>query len=111
MYWNMTDKNRLLQFIRHSINKKSLSSNQPSDQLLLYKFLNELLTKKEFEDVVRRLQAMCLLYDGAPYIEITNLTGLSSATIARLSKNIKTRDGGFRNIIESFENKNKTHDE
>ena len=91
MYWNITDKERL-------ITAFTLADNHN----LVEKFLADLFTEKELETCVTRLKGMCLLHDGASYKQIEKMTRLSSATIARLAKRVADRDGGFQDIIRRF---------
>lgn len=93
MYWNITDKERLAESFK-------LASE---DTKLFEEFLSEILTKKEIEQLMKRLKAMCLLHDIASYSQIIKTTSLSSATIARLSKIVADRESGFRKIIKKFE--------
>lgn len=92
MYWNLTDKERLV---------KSLEL-AASNHMLFKDFLSDIMTEKEILTCEIRLKAMCLLYDGASYSQIRNITGFSTATIARLSKIAFNRKSSFRKIIEEF---------
>jgi uncharacterized protein YerC len=97
MYWNISDKERLLEaFELAATNRKLLES-----------FLADLFTEKEMEQSVQRLRVICLLYDGTPYTHINKWTKLSSATIARLSKKLDNQESGFAKIIEKFLSKGK----
>jgi TrpR-related protein YerC/YecD len=97
MYWNLTNKERFYESIK-------LASENPE---LLKKFLGDLLTNQEIDQLAKRLEVMCLLKDLVSYSKITNVTGLSPNTIARLSKIVANRESGFRKIIEKFKNQNK----
>ena len=97
MYWNLTDKERFFESIK-------LSSDNSE---LLEKFLGDLLTKQEIDQLIKRLKAMCLLKDLVSYSKIRNLTGLSPNTIARLSKLVANKESGFREIIEKFKKQGK----
>lgn len=91
MYWNLTDKQRFTTAF--------ILANKPA---LIQDFLSDILTEKEIDLCSNRLKAMCLLHDGASYKEIENITGLSSATISRLSKIVNSKNSGFNKIIKRF---------
>jgi TrpR-related protein YerC/YecD len=63
------------------------------------KFLCDLLTIKEIETFAMRLKAARMLDEGIPYTEIERKTGLSSATIARVSEYLKYGYDGYKLII------------
>lgn len=52
---------------------------------------------------------MCLIHDLASYQNINKVTGLSPATIARLSKIVANRESAFREIIKKFQKKGKSY--
>jgi uncharacterized protein YerC len=97
MYWNITDKERLLQaFEIASSNRKMLEA-----------FLSDILTEKEIEQNSNRLKVACMLYEGTSYKRIRNSSHLSPSTIARLSKKLDNKDSGFSKIIKKFVSKGK----
>jgi TrpR-related protein YerC/YecD len=59
------------------------------------RFLRDLLTEKEIEEFAKRFQAAELLSDDFPYTQIEKETGLSSTTIARVSKFLNGKEGGY----------------
>ncbi|HEY4487236.1 MAG TPA: YerC/YecD family TrpR-related protein [Candidatus Paceibacterota bacterium] len=63
------------------------------------RFLRDLLTEEEIEEFTRRFQTAQLLSDSVPYSQIRKKTGLSTTTIARVSKWLKGNEGGYRLII------------
>lgn len=63
-------------------------------------YLRDLLTEEEILEFSRRLQAASMLKEGQPYAKITVQTGLSSTTIARISKWLKGPLGGYRLILD-----------
>jgi uncharacterized protein YerC len=99
MYWSLTNKERFFEAIK-------LASQNPK---LLKDFLEDLLTTQEMDQYSKRLEVMCLLYDLVPYSQISRVTGLSSTTIARISKIVSNKESGFRKIIEKFEKKGKSY--
>lgn len=64
------------------------------------RFLRDLLTQEEIEEFARRFQTAQLLSDNVPYSQIQKATGLSSTTIARVSKWLRGELGGYRLIID-----------
>ena len=63
------------------------------------RFLRDLMTESEIEEFGKRLCAAQMLADGSSYSAIEKKTGLSSTTIARVSKWLKGKDGGYRTIL------------
>lgn len=60
--------------------------------------LRDLCTARELEDMAQRLDAAFLLADGKNYQDISASTGLSTATISRVSKSLKY-GSGYRRAI------------
>ena len=66
-----------------------------------YTFFKDLCTMKELNDMAQRFTAACLLLDGKTYeqivkeAEITEATGLSTATISRINRCIQYGEGGY----------------
>ena len=65
-------------------------------------FLRDLMTTKEIEEFGKRLQAAELLSEDVPYTTIKKETGLSSTTIARVSKWLKGKEGGYKSVIKKL---------
>lgn len=63
------------------------------------RFLRDLMTEKEIEEFGKRLRAAEMLSANVPYSAIESDTGLSSTTIARVSKWLKGDLGGYRTVI------------
>jgi len=63
-------------------------------------YLRDLLTEEEILEFSRRLQAASLLKQGVPYTTITQETGLSSTTIARISKWLNGDLGGYNLVLD-----------
>lgn len=64
------------------------------------RFLIDLMTKKEIDEFSKRFKAAQMLVDKIPYTKIVNETGLSSTTIARVSRFLQSDTSGYRTIIE-----------
>ena len=63
------------------------------------RFLRDLLTEGEIEEFARRFRAAELLAENVPYSRIEAETGLSSTTVARVSKWLSGDLGGYRTVI------------
>ena len=88
MDWNSTPHRRLVRAIR------ALRSDDEARR-----FLRDLLTEGEIEEFAKRLQAAEMLEKRVSYSEIVAQTGLSSTTVARVSKWLKGKEGGYRKIL------------
>lgn len=64
------------------------------------KFLRDLLTEEEIIEFGLRLDVAKMLYKKIPYTEITRKTGLSSTTIARISKWLNSGMGGYQLVLK-----------
>ncbi len=62
-------------------------------------FLRDLMTQGEIKEFANRLEAASLLSKDTQYCAIIESTGLSSTTIARISKWLKGSLGGYRLIL------------
>ena len=58
-------------------------------------FLRDLLSEKELVEFGKRWKAAQMLHDGISYTEIVSHTGLSSTTVARISKWLHSGSGGY----------------
>ncbi|SRR5258708_5673485 len=63
------------------------------------RFLRDIMTEKEIAEFANRLEAASLLSQDMQYNAISENTGLSSATIARISKWLRGPLGGYRLIL------------
>lgn len=63
------------------------------------KFLRDLLTESEIAEFSMRWKVARMLAEGIPYTQIEAETGLSSTTIARVSKWINHGTGGYRMML------------
>ncbi len=66
-------------------------------------FFRDLLTEKEIEEFSNRWKAARMLSEGIPYSKIQMETGLSSRTVARISKWLQSGMDGYKLLI------NRTH--
>lgn len=72
-----------------------MSSKKDMKNVLL-----DLLSQNEILEVSRRLQAWKMLMDWINYNDIAKVTWMSSTTIARISKTIKSWSGGYAKAYE-----------
>lgn len=63
-------------------------------------FFRDLLSESELDEFATRWQAAQMLYNGRTYVEIEQKTGLSSTTIARISKWLHDGRGGYKKQLE-----------
>ena len=68
-------------------------------------FLRDLLTEAEMKETIQRWKIVRMLDQKVPYEEITRTTGMSSTTIARISKWLQKGMGGYRLILDRVKNK------
>ncbi len=65
-----------------------------------YKFFEDACTVKEILEIAQRLKAAKMLKAGSNYIEVCKETGMSTATISRVSKCLEYGGGGYSIVIE-----------
>lgn len=66
------------------------------------RFLRDLMTENEIAEFAKRLQAAEMLSKEIPYSVIEEKTGLSSTTVARVSKWLNGPEGGYRSVINKL---------
>ncbi|MDP2649045.1 MAG: YerC/YecD family TrpR-related protein [bacterium] len=88
MKWNTSEKDRLV---------RAILALETRDEVR--RFLRDLLTPVEIDEFTRRFQAAEMLSERIPYTSIVRQTGLSSTTVARVSKWLKGSEGGYRTAI------------
>ncbi|MBE6652043.1 MAG: hypothetical protein E7610_01340 [Ruminococcaceae bacterium] len=64
-----------------------------------YAFFEDACTIKEILDISQRLKAARMLSSGANYADISRETGMSTATISRVSKCLEYGSGGYKTVI------------
>lgn len=69
---------------------------------LLAKFLHDVLTPTEFDEIAARWQIVKLLHAGVPHHEIAKLTHTAVATVTRGSREMKDLQGGFRLALRAM---------
>jgi TrpR-related protein YerC/YecD len=68
-------------------------------------FLKDLLSNSEQKSLGERFSIALMLERGLPYSQIERETGASSATIAKVSENLKYGNDGYKLIIERLHKK------
>ena len=68
-----------------------------------YEFFEDACTIKEILDIAQRLKIAKMLKAGINYATISKETGVSTATISRVSKCIEYGNGGYNKAIEKAE--------
>jgi TrpR-related protein YerC/YecD len=65
-----------------------------------YMFFEDALTEKEILDIAQRLKAAKMLKSGSSYTAVCAATGMSTATISRVSKALDRGAGGYQLVID-----------
>ena len=91
MDWNSKENERLIKAI--------LTLETPGEA---GRFLRDLMTENEIEEFEKRLQTAEMLSENVPYSVIEKKTGLSSTTIARVSKWLNNGMGGYKSVISKM---------
>lgn len=66
-------------------------------------FLSDICTRAEIQEMSRRLRAAALLRAGTSYLDVAAETGLSTATISRVSRCLKNGEGGYARVLSRME--------
>jgi TrpR-related protein YerC/YecD len=98
MNWNTRENRRLIEAVLALKNADEAK-----------RFLRDLMTEYEIEEFANRLEAASLLSKDVQYNAITESTGLSSKTIARISKWLNGSLGGYRLILSRLSNSSLHH--
>lgn len=67
-------------------------------------FLRDLLTEQEIIEFGKRWRAAKMLDEKTSYLKIERETGLSSTTVARVSKWLNRGKGGYKLILKRLKN-------
>lgn len=70
-------------------------------------FFEDACTIREILDIAQRFQVAGRLCKGENYAVISKETGVSTATISRVSKCLEFGSGGYRNVLEKLKEKRK----
>ena len=72
-----------------------------------YKFFEDICTVKEILEIAQRLKAARMLKNGSNYNEVCLETGMSSATISRVSRCLEYGTGGYEIAISRLREEEK----
>lgn len=70
-----------------------------------YNFFEDLCTVSEIQEMSKRIYAAKLLNENCIYNDISEQTGLSTATISRVSRCLKYGKDGYATILKRIEDK------
>jgi TrpR-related protein YerC/YecD len=98
MNWKKRENERLL---------RAVLSLKTADEA--GRFLRDLLTEEEIKEFARRFQTAEMLAANVPYSAIEKKTGLSSTTVARVSKWLVGKGGGYRSVIGKLHHRSISH--
>ncbi|MDR1358780.1 MAG: TrpR-like protein YerC/YecD [Coriobacteriales bacterium] len=62
--------------------------------------LQDMCTIREVEEMSQRLEVARLLSESEPYTSITEKTGASATTIARVAKSLNYGAGGYLHVLD-----------
>ena len=65
-------------------------------------FFGDIYTEKEVIEAANRWKAAKMLFFGASYRKIERITGMSSATVARIKKKMEGGLGGYRSMLRKL---------
>lgn len=67
-----------------------------------YRFFEDIATVGEIKELSHRLEVARMLQNGATYEEITENTGVSTATISRVKRYLEYGAGGYRLVLKKL---------
>ena len=76
------------------------------DETECAEFLEDLMTRKELDDIVQRLQVAKMLSEQAVYSKIVESTGASTATISRVNRAYNYGKGAYEKILSRVREEN-----
>jgi TrpR-related protein YerC/YecD len=66
------------------------------------RFLRDLCTRTELEAMAQRWEVAQLVDQGVPYLQISQRTGASTATVTRVAQWLRYGEGGYRTVLEGL---------
>lgn len=72
-------------------------------------FFEDIATIKELQAMSQRFRVACLLDNGSNYLEVSEATGASSATISRVNRCLNY-GGGYRTALDNLRKAGKLDD-
>jgi TrpR-related protein YerC/YecD len=94
---------RALKSAAQSLYRAFLALESPAE---VRAFLLDLCTPAEVEAMVDRWWAACLLVEGRPYREISQITGVSVTTIGRVARFLDQGEGGYQVAMQRTSGEN-----
>ena len=82
-----------------------LMSLQSEDELKV--FFEDICTPQEIANMNQRIECAIMLQHGETYTSIIEKTGISSATLSRISKCVQHSNGGFSKLLKRYDEQNK----
>ena len=73
-------------------------------------FFEDICTIKELQSMFQRFRVACLLDNGSNYLEVSETTGASSATISRVNRCLNY-GGGYRTALDNLRKAGKLDEE
>lgn len=70
-----------------------------------YNFFEDICTVSEIKAMAQRLEVAKMLKDGYTYMDISEKTGASTATISRVNRCLNYGADGYRTVLERLETK------
>ena len=74
------------------------------------RFFEDICTIKELQAISQRMRVACLLDSGSNYLEVSEATGASSATISRVNRSLHY-GGGYRMALDHLKEEGKLNDD
>lgn len=72
------------------------------------RFLRDLCTRRELEEMIHRWAVARLLDEGQTYREVSASTGVSTATVTRISQWLQHGAGGYRLALDRAKRRRKS---
>ena len=80
---------------------KVLASLESEEELRI--FFEDICTPQEIANMNQRIACARMLQNGETYTSIIEKTGISSATLSRISKCMQHSNGGFSKLIRRYD--------
>ena len=74
------------------------------------RFFEDICTIKELQAISQRFRVACLLDSGSNYLEVSEATGASSATISRVNRCLNY-GSGYRKALDNLKKAGKCNDD
>ena len=71
-----------------------------------YKFFEDVCTINEILSFAQRMEVAKMLMAGKTYLEISEMTGASTATISRVNRSLKDGNDGYNIVFDRLKAKN-----